>query len=381
MERSRTVIESMRGRMIALQEELDWEVYRSYGLIEEDLTFGDEPPELALGERAFEIALARKVAAGEEETAWFTRHGSTPITEIPAHWPEAYRQLVQRRLDVIESDTFIRLLERPEHKRRWATEPWDKRVDRALRGWLLDRLEDKRYWFDGQGRPAPTSTGQLADNVSRDADLVSVLELWSGTRDQSVTASLTALLADESVPFLAAYRLKDSGLRKREAWEYTWDLQRREDAGEKVGDIPVPPKYTSADFLKASWWQHRGKLDVPKERFILYPDAGRETDPTPVLGWVGWDHAQQALALATVIGAREAEGWTDQRLVPLVAGLAELQPWVTQWHNEVDPTYGVNLAEFCAEHLRDKATQVGLTLDQLHGWRPSAPTRGRRAKA
>jgi len=47
----------------------------------------------------------------------------------------------------------------------------------------------------------------------------------------------------------------------------------------------------------------------------------------------------------------------------------------------VDPTYGVNLAEFCAEHLRDKAAQVGLTLDELHGWRPSAPTRGRRAKA
>ena len=30
-----------------------------------------------------------------------TRHGSTPITEIPAHWPTAYRELVQRRLDLI----------------------------------------------------------------------------------------------------------------------------------------------------------------------------------------------------------------------------------------------------------------------------------------
>ena len=381
LERARTDVESMRGRMIAVQEELDWEVYQSYGLIVEDLTYGDEPPGLALGERAFEIALARKVAAGEEETVWFTRHGSTPITEIPSHWPEDYRQLVQRRLDLIESHKFIRLLEKPEHKRRWATEPWDKQVERALRKWLLDRLEGKHYWFDAQGRPAPKSVAQLADQVSRDADLVSVLELWSGKKDQSVTASLTALLADESVPFLAAYRFKDSGLRKREAWEHTWDLQRREDAGEKVGDIPVPPKYTSADFRKASWWQHRGKLDVPKERFILYPNAGRETDPTPVLGWAGWDHAQQALALATIIGAREGEGWADERLVPLVAGLAELQPWVTQWHNEVDPTYGVNLAEFTGEHLRDKAAQVGLTVEQLHAWRPAPATRGRRARA
>ncbi|MEK8109795.1 hypothetical protein NKG94_45755 [Micromonospora sp. M12] len=39
---------SVRARMIALQEELDWEVYRLYGLIDEDLTCAN-PPELALG--------------------------------------------------------------------------------------------------------------------------------------------------------------------------------------------------------------------------------------------------------------------------------------------------------------------------------------------
>ena len=95
-------------------------VYRLYGLIEDDLTYsGDDLPRLALGERAFEIVLARAVQAGEEETAWFTRHGSTPITEIPAHWPTAYRELVQRRLDLIAANPSIRLLEKPEYKRRW----------------------------------------------------------------------------------------------------------------------------------------------------------------------------------------------------------------------------------------------------------------------
>ena len=94
--------DEIRARMIAVQEELDWEVYRLYGLIDEDLTYGgDDLPRLALGERAFEIALARAVRDGEEETAWFTRHGSTPITEIPEHWPAAYRDLVQRRLELI----------------------------------------------------------------------------------------------------------------------------------------------------------------------------------------------------------------------------------------------------------------------------------------
>lgn len=381
LQRAYDGIMANRALMIAEQEELDWEVYRSYGLIDGDLTYQCERlPPICQGERAFEIALARKAATGEADAAWFVRHRSTPITEIPSHWPEDYRQLVQRRLDVIESNKFIRLLEKPEYKRRWATEPWDKQVESALRGWLLNRLEDRRFWFDKQGRPAARSIAQLADLVERDDDLVSVLGLWSGRRDQSVTQLLRSLLDTESVPYLAAFRLKDSGLRKREAWEHTWDLQRREDAGEKVGDIPVPPKYTSADFRKASWWQHRGKLDVPKERFILYPDASRETDATQLLGWAGWDHAQQALALASVIQEREAEGWSDERLIPLVAGLAELQPWVRQWHDEDDATFGVNLADYLEEELRTRALQVGRTIDELKAWRPAPSTRGRKPR-
>jgi hypothetical protein len=382
LESLRWDIAGTQARMIAEQEELDWHVYRSYGLIDRDFTYqGDGLPGLRLGERAFEIALAGKVAAGEKETVWFARHGSSPITEIPARWPQAYRDLVQRRLDLIQSNKFINLLERPECKRRWSTEPWEKRVEKALRNWLLDRLEDRGYWFDAQGRPVARSVAQLSDVVNRDADLVSVLELWAGRKDRSVTQQLADLLEEESAPFLAAYRLKESGLRKREAWEHTWDLQRREDRGENVGPIPVPPKYQQADFRKQSWWQHRGKLDVPKERFILYPDSGRETDSTQLLGWAGWDHAQQALALAAVIAEREAEGWSDKRLVPLVAGLAELQPWVRQWHDQTDPTYQLNLADYLDEELRQRAAQVGMTLDQLRAWTPEPAARGRRPKA
>jgi hypothetical protein len=378
---ARSISKRLRARMVAVQKELDWECYRLYGLIEEGLTYGGgDLPGLVLGERAFEITLARAVASGEEKTAWFTRHGSTPITEVPDHWPAGYRELVQRRLDLIAGHPFIRLLEKPEYKRRWAQEPWEKRQERAVRDWLLDRLEDRRFWFDPKGRPRPRSVAQLADDVSRDPDLVSVLALWEGRPDIPVTQSLIRLLADEAVPFLAAYRYKDSGLRKREAWEETWALQRREDAGENVGTIPVPPKYAPADFRKTSYWQARGKLDVPKERFILYPDAGRETDPTALLGWAGWDHAQQSLALSVIITDREKDGWPDDRLIPLVAGLAELQPWVEQWHADIDPDYNLSLAVFCREQLIARAAQVARTIPELAAWRPDAPTRGRRPK-
>jgi hypothetical protein len=209
---AREQAEVVRAEMVAVQEELDWETYRLYGLVEENLTYaGDDLPGLALGERAFEIVLARAVRDGSETTAWFARHGSTPITELPAHWPDGYRRLVQRRLDLIASDPNLRLLEKPEYKRRWAQEPWEKRAERAVRGWLLDRLEDKRFWFDSHGRPQPRSVAQLADEVARDPDLVSVLALWEGRPDVPVGASLTRLLADEAVPYLAALRYKDSG--------------------------------------------------------------------------------------------------------------------------------------------------------------------------
>lgn len=382
LDEARKKYTSLHAQMIAQQEELDWEVYRLYGLVDEDLTYGDDLPELALGERAFEIVLARKVAAGDEETAWFERHGSTPITEIPEHWPQAYQDLVRRRIELVKSDRFLGLLERPEHKRRWQGEPWEKQERGALRDWLLDRLEDRRFWFDQQGRPRPRSVANLSDEVARDDDLTSVLALWEGRPDVPVTKSLQKLLDGEAVPFLAAYRYKESGLRKRQAWEHTWELQRREDAGEKLAEpIPVPPKYTTADFTKTAYWRHRGKLDVPKERFILYPDAGRETDPTPVLGWAGWDHAQQALAVARLVQERVDDGWEPERLVPLVAGLAELQPWLDQWHAEPDPAYGhLSPAEFFRQQLDDRSREVGCTAGQLAAWRPEPARRGRRAR-
>ncbi|MCV7056051.1 BREX-2 system adenine-specific DNA-methyltransferase PglX [Mycolicibacterium gilvum] len=376
---ARTESNRLRTLLISQQEELDWEYYRIYRLVEDDFIFTGDLPGLALGERAFEIALARRMKDGEE-TAWFERHGSTPTTEIPDHFPADYRELLQRRLDAIESNPHIRLLEKPEYKRRWASEPWDKQVESALRGWLLDRVEDRALWFDRDGRPTPQSVAQLADVLDRDADFRSVLRLWAGDPNATTGAALAKLLADETVPFLAAYRYKPSGLDKRAAWEDTWALQRREDAGEKLpSPIPVPPKYKPADFVKSSYWAHRGKLDVPKERFIGYPAVGRDTDATELLGWAGWDHAQQALALASLISARIDEGWDTTRLVPLLAGLHELVPWVRQWHNQIDPEYGESVADTVDAELTSRLNEHHLTVTDLTSWRPQPVRRGRRA--
>ena len=380
LDAARSAYLRVRSEMIAAQEELDWHVYGLYGLVDGDLTFAGAPGGLSLGERAFEIVLARRVAAGEESTVWFSRHGSVPITEIPASWPENYRATVQRRLDVIASNPAVRLLERPEFKRRWASESWEVMEFRAVSEWVLGRLEESELWQVESG-PRVLSVAQLADRVRADEQLLEALRLLTRAVDIDVTAELGKLLADQAVPFLAAYRYSESGLRKRAEWEQVWALQRREDAGEKV-DIPVPPKYKNTDFCKASFWSARGKLDVPKERFVLYPDAGREGDPTAVLGWAGWDRLEQARTLASLIVARgQDEQWSAERLVPLLAGLAELEPWLHQWHDDPDPTFGGSPAVFFTRFVDGELGRIGRTRDDLATWRPEAPTRGRRRAA
>ncbi|MEV6953328.1 BREX-2 system adenine-specific DNA-methyltransferase PglX [Streptomyces sp. NPDC051183] len=382
---ARTAWQSVQARMISLQEELDWQVYSLYHLAREDLRASEDPnapdtPTLALGERAFEIALARRAAAGEASDEWFRRHGSTPVTEMPHHWPFAYREVVQKRIDAIDSSRVIGMVERPEYKRRWATEGWDALQEKALRSWLLDRIENRDHWFDENDMPALVSLSRLTDVLSRDEDFVSVAKIYAPRKE--LPAVVAELMTDEHVPFLPALRYKPSGLKKREDWEHVWDLQRQEDsapdepAKRKIRDaIPVPPKYTSADFLRPSYWKARGKLDVPKERFISY---GQTNTPTPDLyGWAGWDHREQAYALDAYIASHEA--LTTEELTPFLAGLLELQPWLEQWHDEFDANFGASPAAFFRGDRQMVQGEHGLTDDDLRAWRPAAATRGRRA--
>ncbi|WP_301174159.1 BREX-2 system adenine-specific DNA-methyltransferase PglX [Actinomadura geliboluensis] len=382
---------STQERMISLHEELDWEVYQLYGLLTEEEAAAlvanlDSVPRVKLGERAFEIVLARKMAAGEIETQWFARHGSSPVTEVPQHWPDDYRRVVEKRIEAIEKlPQTIGLIERPEYKRRWASEPWEKKEKDALRNWLLDRCEAHELWFAadeiGQEQPRMMTVGRLADRLQDDADFVSVARLYAG-EDVELLDVLKDILDAEHVPFIPAYRYKDSGLRKRAQWEQTWRLQRQEDETGEQLDIKVPPKYTGADFLKHSYWRNRGKLDVPKERFISYPDASPDGDDTLLLGWAGWDHAQQAHALVTLIEERTTrDGWELDRLMPLLAGLDEVLPWVKQWYGEVDPETGLSPAVAYEGYLQEQVEKYpGLSREELAKWRPLKKTRGRGAR-
>ncbi|MFB7323824.1 BREX-2 system adenine-specific DNA-methyltransferase PglX [Streptomyces sp. NPDC056190] len=383
---ARSRYEHLRASMIALQEELDWQVYALYAALDDELVVvPGQLPGIEPAERAFAIVLARKVERGEADTSWFRHrnHQFTPITQIPAEWPPAYREIVQKRIDAIESNRQIGMVERPEYKRRWATEGWDALQEKALRSWLLDRMEDQTLWFDAEGSPQIRTLNQLVSDLEQDEDFVAVAELFAPAEEFAKTVA--GLLANQHVPATAALRYKPSGLDKRNDWEYAWAEQRKEDAEQdflakrKIRDaIPVPRPYTSTDVLRSSYWSLRGKLDVPKERFISY---GAENVQSPHLyGWAGWDHLQQAEAL---LGHLHVHGHElpDEEWPPLLAALLELQPWLDQWHNEIDPTYGSSPAADVLDGRRSLQGGRHLTDEDLKAWRPPVARRGRATTA
>ena len=353
--------------MIAAQEEADWCVYAKYGLID-NVSYHGTLPEVELGQRAFEIVLARRVEGGEEETTYFCAHGWTPTTKIPDDWPEDYRRAVQQRIDIIEANKNVALIERPEYKRRWNIEPWEQQQHRALRAWLLGRIEN---YFDLDGRmdnrnesgahgelhePRLTSVAKIADIARADKDFMQVAEIFTGRMDFDVGTLVGELVAAESVPALPILRYKPAAMDKRAAWERTWDLQRLEDAVDAlfdverlrkidpgkaeailrplvvtigideqakpqvlrealgaagyvaeavkqkldltgdailkpindaakrakkagVGDIPVPPKYTSADFLSSDYCASAASWTCRRSVGAAFPTAKARTAP------------------------------------------------------------------------------------------------------
>jgi hypothetical protein len=365
-------LERLRGILVSCQEEIDWRVYGLFGLTTKTLAnvedaFVPVRPE----HRPFEVRLAREVTTDISARLWFERHHREPPTDVGGPLADLYRQ----RLRLIDADKNLQLLEQPENKRRWPPRDYAKEFEQAYREWLCERVE--ALFRDGE--ESVLSARAIAAALRRDPKVQAVAEVYKP--DVDLEALFSTLVVEEALPYLAAFRYTDSGLEKRRGWEAVWELQRREDAGEKVKIEPAD-KYATGDFQKATYWRHRGALDVPKERFVLYPQAETESDDTPVIGWAGWDHRQKANALAALYQDRQQnEGWLPAQLVPLVAGLWELVPWLQQWHNEPDPSTGSRVGDAFKDVVSGWARECGVAPADLPKWRPAVtPRRGGRKR-
>jgi hypothetical protein len=276
--------EDIRQHIIFLQEEMDWLAYEMYGLIKKAPLARDyltpgyyEKARLQLGQRAFELA-------GNGYT------GDWPAGYQPDPLPEALKALTEARIVIIQSNKDIALLEDPLYKRRWVLPDYDQEFRDATRWWLAEKLE---YALEQYGKPI--SLRRWARGLSRDARVMATLELLTGSPMFDIERELHQIILANAVPNRPEHYLKPSGLRQLGA---------------------QGAEFQSSDFSHSPTWKLRGKLNIPRERFIAYtefdhtqrnadtPDSGG-----PWYGWAGWDAAQRADALAYLLDRANRAGW------------------------------------------------------------------------
>ncbi|MEQ1735106.1 MAG: BREX-2 system adenine-specific DNA-methyltransferase PglX, partial [Rhodoglobus sp.] len=302
-------------RMIALQEELDWECYRLYGV---DSEAKGRPPEQTEGYllpwRPAELELATRdgqastgLERGEEtidtRTTWFRRHGWDAVLELPAEAPAQLRKLVQRRRERIRELPELELIEQPAYKRRWYRPDYDDEEQKALAVWLANRIECE---LSASGA-RPSSIAQLTTALESDPRVHAVAELLAGRKDYRLADLIVDAVLADAVPEHPFHVYKPTGLDKRAAWERTWDEQRKEDAG-LPAKPEVPPKYGNGDFLKPDYFRLRGKLDVPKERFIAFTEVPGRSAGETLYGWAGWTPLERVKALLALDEQCEDQG-------------------------------------------------------------------------
>ena len=363
----------LTSRMIAFQEELDWLTYASYGLIDPVLVAAPDLIEpLAAGHRPFEILFARadEDVDGDEKSAWWSRHSHDRVTEIPPRYSEAMRARIQARMDLIESDAKLQFIEQAAYKRRWQTPDLGEETRIAAELYLLDRLEDLFAPGGPLAKPAPYRLEQIVDVWMQDTRTVAVARLWKGG-DLELTVVAEQLLRATSLPD-NPYRLYTAeGVRTLDAWKHTWQLQDLEDQGKSFIDpdtgkpiidpdtrkplesIPVPPKFDRTHFQSADAFSTRGKLNVPRERFILFADL-----TPPRYGWNGWRDTERALAQIAAYELAERDPdhplppptTADPRRCGPTLGLWESLPDVKRWGDEATHAEFLSLAqEVCGQ--------------------------------
>lgn len=292
--------------MVALQEELDWLCYGLYGLDDvTDMVPAESvepcPPtwlpwNLAFAERdaVNRAAVANGEEPVEQPTVWFTRHGWEPLSALPETASSEHRKRVEGRSIRTGRTPALTLIETANFKRRWYKPDYATQEREALALWLAGRVEDV-----ATARTSAFVVEQCVPSLQDDPRVLAVCEVLSGRKDFSLSLLVAEALRGDAVPSHRFHVYKASGLVKREVWERTWADQRREDAGDKVTP-DVPPAYGTGDFLKPEYWQLRGKLDVPKERFIAFTEVPGRAGVETLFGWVGWAATQRLKVILAI---------------------------------------------------------------------------------
>ena len=297
-----------RQQMIFLQEEVDWHVYGLYGLTSGSFAAPSKGPRtLPRGQRAFEIVNGRRTfvrvdgsSMKSEDAECETGHTSLPVE---------YSDISNRRVAEISRNAEVRTIERYMFKRLWR-DTEENVVERVFRekhdkaqvsAWLLNKIE-----VAAAKREKPFTVARIAADLMQESTLDVAVGYLAGTQSFALEEFVRRAIEDSAVPNHPAHIYTETGHAKRRAWENVWALQRREDAGEKIDSIPVPPDFSQGsrgkptDFVRNEYWRVRGRLDVPKECFVAFTEVPGRVGVESLYGWAGWTAQQRVKTILAI---------------------------------------------------------------------------------
>lgn len=250
--------ESLRQRMIARQEEMDWLVYKAYGLIDDP---GGPLPgdDLDLEREMRPFCLWARAEGGYDEA----------VSLIPDDWSEARRKAWMHRLALIRDNEHIRRIEKPVYKRRW-DEQWkvgtrwecgqpayDQEFLDAFDWWLSEKAE---AWLEYEQDGGPAGVEQWADALWQDACVQAAwqvtaearhrLENWKRERDGKDPLTTGPKTGRKAFDKHFKTLVRDQSVPEGIPWAVPWD-----DLEEQGVHVPTRTR------------RIRGKLNVPRERF------------------------------------------------------------------------------------------------------------------
>jgi hypothetical protein len=107
-----------------------------------------------------------------------------------------------------------------------------------------------------------------------------------------------------------------------------------DDPSKELESIPLPPKFDKNDFVRGDYFSIRRKLNVSRERFIVFSDLSPHR-----FGWNGWHDRERALAQVEAFTFAESDPQKplpvptseDTRRCGITFGLWESLPEVRRW--------------------------------------------------
>jgi hypothetical protein len=328
---------SIRRRMVWLQEEMDWLAYGAYGLLSDEAAAGGGPDGCAVLTPETLYATTHTPELGPEQRPFQVKDNPDAVAALSAEMQPVW----QARLAEIARNEAVALIEDPVYKRRWIEPEWEAEFTQALVEWMLDKVEWLLEHWPGfsvvtgltpsdvyvpfaeaeigpaertrllNWLAAPVHLTQLAARFSQDPRAMAVMAVYAGSDQFDTQALLAELMEKVSVPASDELLFKESGLLKKRAWGTPWKLTDEEAARQ-----PKPPEFVSGDHRSPHTWSLRGKLNVPRERFIHYLEYERGW-----YGWAGWDARQRAGALVWLLERAQREGLDQAARLRLMAPL------------------------------------------------------------